>query len=119
MIDNEVLSDNKFVSKEMAGIFNDILKGLPELYTIIGKVQHKTHDYTVDVHTLVVLQECVNNPFFNTLNSKEKHELMFASLLHDITKEENTCKKGNYKYTQKYSLFLMYYDIRLILKGIL
>ena len=86
--DNKVLPDGKFVSPQMAKTFNDILTALPELYSVIGKKQHGTHDYTVDVHTLAVLQECVKNSYFDTLNTDEKRELLFAALLHDITKEE-------------------------------
>ena len=88
--ENKVLPDGRFVSPDMAQTFNDILKALPELYSVIGKKQHKTHDYTVDIHSLAVLQECVKTPYFDTLSKKEKQELMFAALLHDITKEERT-----------------------------
>ncbi len=85
---NKVLPDGRFVSPDMAQTFNDILKAVPEFYSVIGKKQHQTHDYTVDVHTLAVLQECVKSPDFNTLTKIEKQELMFAAFLHDITKEE-------------------------------
>ena len=94
-IDNAVLPDGKYISVEMAATLNEILKGLPELFSIIGKEQHDTHDYTVDVHTLAVLQECINNPYFDTLNKKEKQMLVLTSLFHDITKEEKSIDKSH------------------------
>lgn len=67
---------------------NEILKGLPELRPMIGKVQHHTHAYTLDKHTLKVLQGVVNNPKFKDLSEEDKKILTIASLLHDITKAE-------------------------------
>lgn len=67
---------------------NDILQGLPELRPMIGKAQHRTHAYTLDKHTLKVLQGVVSNPKFQTLSTEDKKILSIASLLHDITKTE-------------------------------
>lgn len=67
---------------------NDILQGLPEFRPMIGKAQHKTHAYTLDKHTLKVLQGVVSNPKFQNLSTEDKKILSIASLLHDITKTE-------------------------------
>lgn len=67
---------------------NDILQGLPEFRPMIGKVQHETHAYTLDKHTLKVLQGVVSNPKFQNLSTEDKKILSIASLLHDITKTE-------------------------------
>ena len=67
---------------------NEILRGLPELRPMIGKAQHHTHAYTLDKHTLKVLQGVVNNPKFKDLPEDDKKILTIASLLHDITKAE-------------------------------
>lgn len=67
---------------------NNILQGLPELRPMIGKVQHHTHAYTLDKHTLKVLQGVVSNPKFQNLSTEDKKILSIASLLHDITKTE-------------------------------
>lgn len=67
---------------------NDILQGLPEIRPMIGKVQHRTHAYTLDKHTLKVLQGVVSNPKFQNLSTEDKKILSIASLLHDITKTE-------------------------------
>ena len=93
--ENKILADNKFISQEMANTLNDIFNALPELYTIIGKEQHGTHDYSVDVHTLAVLQECINNSHFEHLNNEEKQTLILTTLLHDITKEEYAIDKSH------------------------
>lgn len=91
--ENAVVADEKYISQQMADTFNDILKALPELYSVIGKRQHDTHDYTIDVHSLNVLQECMKDPYFDTLSKKEKQELILSALLHDITKEEYAIDK--------------------------
>ncbi len=67
---------------------NDILKGLPELRSMIGKAQHETHAYSLDKHTLKVLQGVVSDPRFASLPAEDKKVLSIASLLHDITKAE-------------------------------
>ncbi len=91
--DNAVVADGKYISTQMADTLNDILKGLPELYSVIGKKQHDTHDYTIDVHSLSVLQECIKDSYFNTLSKQEKQNIILAALLHDITKEEYAIDK--------------------------
>ena len=96
-LENKVLADNRFISEEMATTLNDILATLPELYSIIGKKQHSTHDYTIDVHSLAVLQECINNPDFDNLSQEEKRTLILTSLLHDIAKEESSIDKEHTK----------------------
>ena len=93
--ENKIVPDKRFISKNMANKLNNIFNALPELYTIVGKEQHGTHDYTVDVHTLAVLQECINNPHFEHLNKEEKHTLILTALLHDITKEEYSIDKAH------------------------
>ena len=91
--ENCILPDKKFISQNFANILNDIFSVLPELYTIVGKEQHKTHHYTVDVHTLAVLKECICNPCFEQLKDEEKQTLVLTVLLHDITKEEYSIDK--------------------------
>lgn len=72
---------------------NNILEGLPELRTIIGKSQHKTHSYTIDGHTLRVLQGVASDPKFAALSDGDKKVLTIASLLHDVTKTEGIVDK--------------------------
>lgn len=93
--ENKVLADGEFISEKIAQTLNDILSTLPELYSIIGKKQHSTQDYSIDVHSLAVLQECISNPNFENLTKEEKHTLILTSLLHDITKEELSVDKSH------------------------
>ncbi len=106
-VDNKIMPDGRFVSPDMAQTFNDILKALPELHSVIGKVQHKTHDYTVDIHTLAVLQECINNQYFNALGNKDKKALILACLLHDITKTERSIDKSHPKNSAYDAYFIL------------
>ena len=86
-------SENNTVSingePQLSKEINDIIKAFPEFITEIGKKQHATHDYTLDVHSLKVLQEVMNNPRYQNLSDKDKFTLKIAALLHDITKQEN------------------------------
>lgn len=67
---------------------NEVLVGLPELRTMIGKPQHATHAYSLDLHTLKVLQGVTSNPKFAALSKEDKKIISIASLLHDVTKTE-------------------------------
>ena len=86
-------SEENFVSikgePELSKEINDIVKAFPEFITEIGKKQHHTRDYTLDIHSLKVLQGVINNPKYEQLPDKDKFALKIAALLHDITKQEN------------------------------
>ncbi len=73
------------LSKEM----NKIIKAFPEFLTEIGKKQHGTHNFTLDIHSLKVLQGVINNPDFEKLPQNDKTALKIVALFHDITKREN------------------------------
>lgn len=81
--ENDVyVANNPNLSKELT----DIVKAFPEFLTTVGKPQHITHDYTLDVHLLKVLQEVFKNPQYQTLSSGSKKQLQISALLHDLTK---------------------------------
>ncbi len=67
---------------------NNLLEIFGELRSIIGRKQHETHAFNLDIHTLKVLQNVCSNPKFDTLNSSDKKILEISALLHDITKIE-------------------------------
>ena len=90
---------------ELAAQLNDIVKVFPEFLTTVGKVQHKTHDFTVDVHTLKVLQGVMSNPRYRALPEADKRALQIATLMHDLTKAENHIDKTH----PAYSAFDTYY----------
>ena len=83
---NEVKTQNPELNEQL----NYIIKAFPEFINIIGKKQHNTHNYTLDIHTLLNLSECLKNPnYYKNLNAKDKGFLKLAVIFHDITKREN------------------------------
>ena len=90
---------------ELAAQLNDIIKAFPEFLTTVGKVQHRTHDFTVDVHTLKVMQGVMSNPRYAKLPEADKRALQLATLMHDLTKAENHIDKTH----PAYSAFDTYY----------
>lgn len=91
-IENEY---NKFVyrnefqtdDKELNDILNGIMRGMPDLMFTIGKKQHKTHKYTLDVHTMEVLKKAINDEDYKTLSDKDRTILKYSILLHDFGKK--------------------------------
>lgn len=67
----------------------DLTKAFPEFLTTIGKPQHHTHDYTLDVHLLKVLQSVFKDPEYKTLSVESQKQLQLAALFHDINKTSN------------------------------
>lgn len=72
----------------IASNLTEIVTAFPEFLTTIGKKQHGTHDFTLDVHLLKVLQGVMQNPEYEKLSSSSKKHIQLAALLHDITKAE-------------------------------
>ena len=68
--------------------FNDFIKKCPKFINIIGKKQHETHSLSVDIHIAEVLKNIIKDEQFNNLNNENKKIILFASLLHDIGKDE-------------------------------
>ena len=93
---NNVTIDGK---PELSKQINDILAIFPEFRTTIGKKQHGTHDFTVDVHSLKVLQQVMSNERYSKLSDKDKQLLNIATILHDITKAENITDKTHAQYS--------------------
>ena len=81
-----VKNETLFKDGELKKFFDAVVKGLPEFTEIIGKEQHNTHEYSVDIHTLKVLQSAMNNPLYSTLSDNDKTVLKLSVLLHDLGK---------------------------------
>lgn len=79
------ISNNQQLSKNLTAL----VKAFPEFLTTIGKVQHPTHDYTLDVHILKVLQGVFKNNEYQKLSDASKKQLQLAALFHDINKSAN------------------------------
>lgn len=92
---NEFINSNKVVTenKNDNKFFNDLLSEIPEFINFIGKIQHGTQQYSVDVHILKVLKEAINTPEYQNLSDDDKTILKYAIILHDIGKDEGVVDK--------------------------
>lgn len=88
---------NETVSKdaEFKAVMDDLIKGFPEFVLFIGKVQHGEHAYSVDIHTLKVLQSAMNDPMYSTLSDMDKTVLKLSVLMHDFGKKEGAVDEGH------------------------
>lgn len=62
---------------------------IPEWKRIIGCKQHHTHDYTLDIHTLLVIKKIQETVEYEKLTHYDKLLLLYTALLHDLEKAEN------------------------------
>ena len=103
-VEGEVLSiatrfikENSIITgdEKLDATLNSLIQGMPEFINVIGKQQHKTHSYSVDIHTLKVLKEAMKNPEYKNLSNQDKFCLKFSTLLHDIAKSEGVVDDGH------------------------
>lgn len=88
--------------KEVKEILDGLIKGLPEFTSIVGKQQHGTHAYSVDIHMLKVLQDAMNDPAYSKLSDKSKTVLKFAAILHDIGKATGVVDPNHFRTSANY-----------------
>ena len=88
--------------KEVKEILDGLIKGLPEFTSIVGKQQHGTHAYSVDIHMLKVLQDAMNNPAYSKLSDKSKTVLKFAAILHDVGKATGVVDPNHFRTSANY-----------------
>lgn len=92
-------TDNRIIlppeQKPLEDALNDVVKVFPEFLTTIGKAQHGTHQYTLDLHLLKVLQETMRNPEYKNLSQEDKKVLNMVALLHDVAKTEGEVDKAH------------------------
>ncbi len=95
-------SQNNYIycnNKEIENCLNSMVKELPEIRTMIGKIQagqngtKGAHDYDIMLHSLKVMKKIMHEPEFENLNNSDKKIMLTASLLHDITKKEGYTDK--------------------------
>ena len=90
-VNNEVM----IADREVKEVFDGLIKGFPEFTSIVGKQQHGQHIYSVDIHTLKVLQSAMNDPLYKTLSDQDKTIMKYAILLHDLGKKGGVVDKGH------------------------
>lgn len=100
MYENEIDTGNKNLDKYL----NKIIKACPEFINVIGKKQHGTHAYTVDVHSLLVMAYSINHPdYLSKLNGLDKALLKITTIFHDIAKQEGVVDKGHQNLSSLYT----------------
>ena len=77
----------KIEDEKVRSVMTKITEGMPEFKMAIGKVQHDTHIYSVDIHSLDVLQRSLNNPEYKDLDEESKQVLKLSVLMHDFGKD--------------------------------
>ncbi len=88
---NKVITDNESFNQAM----NSLIAAFPEWINIIGKQQHLTQSYSVDVHMLKVMKEILKNSDFKELSDKDKTKIKLAAIFHDIGKKESEIHTGH------------------------
>lgn len=100
MYNNNVITGNRELDEQL----NYIVKACPEFINTIGKKQHGTHAYTVDVHSLLVLAHSMNNPdYLKKLNALDRSLLKVSAIFHDIMKQESVVDKGHQNLSSLYT----------------
>ncbi|MCQ2788808.1 MAG: hypothetical protein MJ229_00370 [bacterium] len=80
---------------ELDNTLNSLISGMPEFVNVIGKQQHASHDFSVDIHILSVLKNVLKDENFKKLPVQKQFELKTAILMHDIAKTEGTVDKSH------------------------
>ena len=97
-VNNEVM----IADKDAKEVFDGLIKGCPEFTSIVGKEQHGTHAYSVDIHTLKVLQSAMNDPLYKTLSDRDKTIMKYSILLHDLGKKGGVVDEGHASLSSDY-----------------
>lgn len=100
---NETTFENPFLKE----YFDNILKEMPEFVGIIGKQQHKTHAYTVDIHTIKTLQSAIKDSLYQELSNEDKTILKYSILLHDIGKKGGIIHHGHEFVSAEYAKIIL------------
>ena len=82
-------SNNYPYPEKVDELVQEIIKIMPEWKEIISREQHLTHDYTLDIHTLLTLKKVKESEEYEELSQDEKLIILYTALLHDIGKKEN------------------------------
>ena len=96
-------NETTFPNTSVKNAFDEIIKGFPEFNMITGKVQHGTHIYSVDVHSLLVLQKSMKNPAYAALSDESKEVLKLTALLHDFGKKGKVITTGHAAISKNYA----------------
>lgn len=92
--------------------FDTVIKGFPEFNMTIRKLQHGTHIYSVDIHSLKVLQKAMNHPSYKALSDESKEVIKLTALVHDFGKKGKVITTGHAAISKKdVELFIDSYNL--------
>ncbi len=97
--ENSIITGNK----DLDNALNSLIEGMPEFINVIGKQQHLTQQFSVDIHILTVLQKAMSNKNYQNLSNLDKTCLKFATILHDIAKSEGIIDKSHPEFSALYA----------------
>ena len=94
---------NMFSEPAIQKEVNQILKEHPEFAMMIGKAQHTTHNYSIDIHTLELLKKAMNNSSYIALSDEGKEILKHVAIMHDYGKIGGVVTPGHAKLSRAYA----------------
>ncbi len=74
---------------KLGQLFPDLFGSFNSDGGIVGRPQHGGHEFTVDEHTLRVMQNVQQHPLFETLSQTDQENLLAAASMHDVGKRAN------------------------------
>lgn len=80
-------NETTFENPEQKQLYDAIIQTIPEFTSIIGKKQHGTHQYSVDVHTLMNLSDNLRDIRVKGLDEESQKVLKYSTILHDLGKD--------------------------------
>ena len=88
---------NEFLLKnpKQKELFDTLHSFLPEFNMIIGKKQGGVHEHSLDIHTLLIVQNALKNPLYQELSEEDKKVLFLSALMHDFGKKGDTITPGH------------------------
>ena len=99
ILNNKVTTGNA----ELDQTLNSLIAGMPEFVNTIGKQQHDTHGYSLDVHILETYRTAISDSDYNKLSDYQKFELKLMTILHDISKQEKMVDDNHPIVSAKYA----------------
>ncbi len=79
-------NETTFENPEMKELYDSIIQTIPEFTSVVGKKQHGTHKYSVDIHTLMNLNDNLRNIKMRGLDEESQKVLKYSTILHDLGK---------------------------------
>lgn len=80
---------------ELGRLFPGVFGRYEKTGGIVGRPQHGGHEFTIDVHTVLVVERVRNHPEFHLLSKKDQINVLWAAFLHDVGKKAAVSDPGH------------------------